>query len=365
MYLIYKERYGVNMENSTFFLRDEKGPLKPKLVFMLLPFEHTIVFEKIIKPIFNEYGLECKTANDFFTTGTLMQEIADNIRSASLIIADLTDKNANVFYELGLAHAFNKNVILITQNDKYIPSDLKANKYYPYDIRSKNGIEKFEKDLINIIEVFQFKSLIVEEFNESKEVSNKFGNEIQISSSFLMQNEGTVSIWALVKPDHDKPSEEGRTRYLISHSGNNGKQKVVEIEDEKHVKNKISIHPNSWSISRILPKGRNMGIWGFTTNRMGKPNSIFSKKKLDIGQHLFTLSWSKIYNFIKFYIDDEFIGTTTFTSWPEEFADHVFIGTWLSRYRGFYFNSKIGPYCIYRNCLGYEKVKEIYDKKEV
>ena len=43
---------------------------------------------------------------------------------ARIVIADITGRNANVFYELGMAHAFGKDVILLSQNEEYIPFDL-------------------------------------------------------------------------------------------------------------------------------------------------------------------------------------------------------------------------------------------------
>jgi len=43
-----------------------------------------------------------------------------------VLLADLTGKNPNVFYELGLAHALAKPVILIAETLDDIPFDLRA-----------------------------------------------------------------------------------------------------------------------------------------------------------------------------------------------------------------------------------------------
>jgi hypothetical protein len=49
------------------------------------------------------------------------------------LIAELTGKNANVFYELGLAHAMQKNVILITQRLEDVPFDLRHYRCLVYE----------------------------------------------------------------------------------------------------------------------------------------------------------------------------------------------------------------------------------------
>jgi nucleoside 2-deoxyribosyltransferase len=45
-----------------------------------------------------------------------MQDVWNHINKARIIIADLTTRNPNVFYEVGIAHALGKDVILLTQN---------------------------------------------------------------------------------------------------------------------------------------------------------------------------------------------------------------------------------------------------------
>jgi len=53
-----------------------------------------------------------------------MDDIREAVVTARVIIADLTDHNPNVFYELGICHALGKDVILITQ-DSEVPSDVR------------------------------------------------------------------------------------------------------------------------------------------------------------------------------------------------------------------------------------------------
>jgi hypothetical protein len=64
-----------------------------------------------------------------------MEKVWEGICAAQLIIADCTEKNPNVFYEIGIAHTIGKKVVLITRSDEDIPSDVKNFDYirYVYD----------------------------------------------------------------------------------------------------------------------------------------------------------------------------------------------------------------------------------------
>jgi hypothetical protein len=66
---------------------------------------------------------------------TILQRIYNQIAKADLIVADMTTRNPNVFYEVGYAHALGKPVILLTQEADDIPFDLK---HYPHIIYGKS-----------------------------------------------------------------------------------------------------------------------------------------------------------------------------------------------------------------------------------
>lgn len=55
----------------------------------------------------------------------------------------MTDKKPNVFYEVGYAHAKEKEVVLLTQKSKDIPFDLKGHNHIVYE----NSIDKLRQRL--------------------------------------------------------------------------------------------------------------------------------------------------------------------------------------------------------------------------
>ena len=62
-------------------------------------------------------------------TDNILARILNQIAKADLIIADMTERNPNVFYETGYAHALGKTVILLTLRSDDIPFDLRQ---YPH-----------------------------------------------------------------------------------------------------------------------------------------------------------------------------------------------------------------------------------------
>lgn len=58
------------------------------------------------------------------------------IETSHILIADITTRNPNVFYELGIAHALGQKVILMTQNKDDIPFDLLRFRHIIYEDNS-------------------------------------------------------------------------------------------------------------------------------------------------------------------------------------------------------------------------------------
>lgn len=107
---------------------------QPKaFVFVLMPFSEDFrdVYELGIKAACAAAGAYCDRVDEQMFDESILQRIYNQISKADIIVADMTGRNANVFYETGYAHALNKRVILLTQKSSDIPFDLK---HYPHII---------------------------------------------------------------------------------------------------------------------------------------------------------------------------------------------------------------------------------------
>lgn len=125
------------------------------MCFIVMPFSVeslNIVYEDFVKPtLVDRCQLRPVRGDDVFGSNVVMDDITTNIRKARLIIADLTGRNPNVFYEVGIAHALNKQVLLMTQSIDDVPFDLRHRRALVYEY-SPRGCKKLEKDLYDNVE---------------------------------------------------------------------------------------------------------------------------------------------------------------------------------------------------------------------
>ena len=114
-------------------------------VFVLMPFKEELVpvYEDHIKATCATLKLSVRRADDFFTAHSVVQDVWAAITSARLIVADCTDRNPNVFYEIGLAHAIGRPTVLLTQRAGDVPFDLRHLRYISYQLTPR-GMKEFE-----------------------------------------------------------------------------------------------------------------------------------------------------------------------------------------------------------------------------
>jgi hypothetical protein len=103
--------------------------------FVVMPFSslYQIEYENIIKPSLEELNVKCVRGDEIYSKQRIMDDIWQSIKSCRFVIAELTGKNPNVLYEVGLAHAIGKPVIILTRNADDVPFDLKDLRYLYYD----------------------------------------------------------------------------------------------------------------------------------------------------------------------------------------------------------------------------------------
>ena len=71
-------------------------------------------------------GLDPVRADDIFTTRASLEKILRGIAEAEVIVADMTGRNPNVYYEVRVAHTVKENVVLLAQNvEEDVPFDLR------------------------------------------------------------------------------------------------------------------------------------------------------------------------------------------------------------------------------------------------
>ena len=124
---------------------DQLPTTRPRIFcFVLMPFEKRFddVYQIGIKESCADAGAYCERADEQIFQERILDRIYNQIAKADCVIADMTDRNANVFYEVGYAHALGKPTILLTQRAEDIPFDLK---HFPHIVYGGSLIELREQ----------------------------------------------------------------------------------------------------------------------------------------------------------------------------------------------------------------------------
>lgn len=108
-------------------------------------------YEKVIRPAIEEAGLECVRGDEIYTEQAIVQDIWRSVRQARVIVAELSGRNPNVMYEIGLAHAIGKPIVLLTRNQEDVPFDLRALRYIYYDPNNPTWGEDLRAELTKVV----------------------------------------------------------------------------------------------------------------------------------------------------------------------------------------------------------------------
>jgi hypothetical protein len=122
-------------------------------VFVLSPLSepfHTL-YNSHVRPVVEGLGYTCMRAEDIYANKPTIEEVWKGINEAQIVIADMTDRNPNVFYMVGMAHTVGKQVILLTQWLNDVPFDLRHFCCIFYE-QSPQGMGMLGTNLRNTIE---------------------------------------------------------------------------------------------------------------------------------------------------------------------------------------------------------------------
>jgi hypothetical protein len=174
---IDEERKLFLLQNFIYALTSEDNPLRslieqaPKLskapradvklngenvCFVLMPFEERFdkYYRSILVPAISDAGLRPLRADEIFGVRPVITDIWESIKSATVIVAELTGRNPNVLYELGLCHGSGKPAIIITQSIEDVPFDLKHRRCIVYDTKDPEWASELKESVAKTIRAF-------------------------------------------------------------------------------------------------------------------------------------------------------------------------------------------------------------------
>ena len=127
-----------NLSSNEFLAKHKIVPSELKIddtqVFVLTPFsDNSIMDFQTIRTTCNESGLFALRGDEEAISGEIFTHIIQSMANSKLVIANITGRNPNVFYELGIAHMMNKPTILVSRIGEPIPFDIQPTNVILYE----------------------------------------------------------------------------------------------------------------------------------------------------------------------------------------------------------------------------------------
>ena len=157
-----------------------------KTAFMIMDFSDKVAeaaYRHHIRPICEGRGLTIRRADEVFTANPVYEDIIREIRDASVIVADISTRNPNVYYELGISHMMKQSqTIMITHRGyKALPFDIAHFRILKYGNTIKGGSEFAEQLTLTLATLLKnYAEVYREEFELIAEVltSSRRGPDI-------------------------------------------------------------------------------------------------------------------------------------------------------------------------------------------
>jgi len=123
-------------------------------VFVAMPFDagHSKTLWKLIQSVCEIHELVPRRGDSNQAAHSIVTDVLKELESAEIVVADLTGLNANVLYELGIAHARCDSVVLLCQRGQDLPFDLASIRCLFFDLSTASGREELAVSLGRVLE---------------------------------------------------------------------------------------------------------------------------------------------------------------------------------------------------------------------
>ena len=278
--------------------------MKKARVFVITPFnEDFLALYEELKKKFEE-NFEFTNAGDLDNQQNIIQDIIEGIYQADVIIADLTGLNANVFYELGLAHAMNKKVIIITQDLSELPFDIKsyrANEYSLQFNKLPKLIEELKKLLAGAVDgSVRYGNPVSDYVPDYFEKKNVMEDGTQGNKNEVKDEESAE----MLGDDEDK----GFLDYIADVEENSVRMtaEITAISNEMNEMN-VSVNAATNEINRVKANGKNVeaSFVRNTCRKLAEPVEAFAGK---LKGHIYEVSkyWNIVENSYLALLDNSY-----------------------------------------------------------
>jgi hypothetical protein len=113
------------------------------------------ILKHLIKPAVKKCGYDAIRADEISEPGKITSQVIQHIINDPLVIADLTEHNPNVFYEIAIRHVYGKPFVQIMQTDEHLPFDLADMRTIFVDHHDLDSVEQADAAIVEQIKALQ------------------------------------------------------------------------------------------------------------------------------------------------------------------------------------------------------------------
>ena len=120
------------------------------------------VLKHVVRPAANSCGYKAVRADEIDKPGIITSQVIQHVVNADLVVADLTERNPNVFYELAIRHALKKPLVQIIRKGEAIPFDVAATRTIYVDHQDLDSVEAAKNEIVEQIKALEKDSSDIE-----------------------------------------------------------------------------------------------------------------------------------------------------------------------------------------------------------
>lgn len=178
--------------------------------FVIQPFTdiYNKRFDDLYKPAIEAAGMTAYRVDQDSSATVLVEAIEKNIKRAAVCLADITEDNPNVWYELGFAYAAGRPVVMVCADERQ-----KAGKRFPFDIQhravvtykteSPRDFQAFQGSLTERLKAMLEQGEVLEEMAEQASVASVGGlssqelNVLAVAASSATAFDYPAALWGV------------------------------------------------------------------------------------------------------------------------------------------------------------------------
>lgn len=120
------------------------------------------VLRHVVRPAATSCGYKAVRADEIDKPGMITSQVIQHVVNDALVVADLTERNPNVFYELAIRHALRKPLVQIIRKGEAIPFDVAGTRTIYVDHKDLDSVEAAKNEIIEQIKALEKDSSDIE-----------------------------------------------------------------------------------------------------------------------------------------------------------------------------------------------------------